>query len=89
MGRGKAAGDHWLGRIVTALDVDEEEMPDSAPYPGGSVTILWHDAGGLIGYESEKTSTDSLIQEQSQPATTPSASETDYEMFPLIRPLTS
>jgi ATP-dependent helicase/nuclease subunit A len=102
-GRGKAAGDHWLGRILAALGVDEEELFDSISYPDGSVTVGWHDADELMGYESEqvrgehgpavKAATSTLTENRSrsvrQQATSPVASETSPEMFPLIAPLNS
>ncbi|HJQ68890.1 MAG TPA: UvrD-helicase domain-containing protein [Blastocatellia bacterium] len=39
----RLGGDHWLGRIASALGIDEEERPGSADYPGGRVRITWHD----------------------------------------------
>jgi ATP-dependent helicase/nuclease subunit A len=98
-GRNKAAGDHWLGRILTALGVNEEELPDSISYPNGAVTLEWHDADELISYESEqihnkrdsdkRAVTGTLTENRYSRARQPDISGTDDRMFPLIRPLTS
>jgi ATP-dependent helicase/nuclease subunit A len=37
-------GDHWLGRILSSLEIDEESRPPRYDYPGGHVTFYWHDA---------------------------------------------
>jgi ATP-dependent helicase/nuclease subunit A len=39
----RIAGDHWLGRIASALDFDETDHPASIDYPGGRVAINWHE----------------------------------------------
>jgi ATP-dependent helicase/nuclease subunit A len=96
-GRGKAAGDHWLGRIMAALGVDEEESLDSISYPDGSVTIGWHDADELIARESErirderdkKAATARLTENRSPSVLHSETGDKDHEMFPLIRPLHS
>jgi ATP-dependent helicase/nuclease subunit A len=94
-GRTKAAGDHWLGQIITALEVDEDNTPASASFPGATVVIEWNDADELLDCRSrdyrrdKNTATGSMPLEQSHPAASSDRSETDYERFPLIRPLTS
>jgi ATP-dependent helicase/nuclease subunit A len=98
---GKASGDHWLGQILTALEVDEADSPRSASCSGSTVAIEWDDAdelishGELISNESggadrdKKIAKGSMNLEQSQSAISSDESKTDYERFPLIRPLTS
>lgn len=86
--RGKATGDHWLGRIMTALGVDEEESPESAIYPGGSVAIGWHNAGQLTGHESEPVRKEDRRDKETATGSL-NISKKAHEIFPLIRPLTS
>jgi ATP-dependent helicase/nuclease subunit A len=102
-GHGKAVGDHWMGRVMTALGVDQEESFDSISYPDGSVIIGWHDADELIGAEAGRTRDEqnpyskaasaTLTENRSmrvrQTATSPDAGETNDEIFPLLRPLDS
>jgi ATP-dependent helicase/nuclease subunit A len=37
-------GDHWLGRILSALAVDDESRPLTVDYPGGHVALNWYEA---------------------------------------------
>jgi ATP-dependent helicase/nuclease subunit A len=38
----RLAGENWLGRIASALGIDDEKRPGSIEYPGGRVRISWH-----------------------------------------------
>jgi ATP-dependent helicase/nuclease subunit A len=44
LGRAKFSGEHWLGRIASALGMEENLRPGSAEYPSGSVALYWHNA---------------------------------------------
>jgi ATP-dependent helicase/nuclease subunit A len=86
-GRGRLAGDTWLGRILRALGVDENEQPDTLDYPGGQIAIGWHDADQLLANEPRAAGDSSHDQ---QPVNQPAAldmKETALDRFPLIRPL--
>ncbi|MFL6212693.1 MAG: UvrD-helicase domain-containing protein [Blastocatellia bacterium] len=43
-GTANAKGDHWLGRILSSLEVDDESRPLTCGYPGGHIALHWHDA---------------------------------------------
>lgn len=43
-GAAGAKGDHWLGRLLCSLDVDDESRTAAVDYPGGHVAVHWHDA---------------------------------------------
>ncbi|HKP11363.1 MAG TPA: 3'-5' exonuclease, partial [Blastocatellia bacterium] len=43
-GAANLKGDHWLGRILSSLGVDDETRPATLDYPGGQVAIHWRDA---------------------------------------------
>jgi ATP-dependent helicase/nuclease subunit A len=43
-GAANVRGDHWLGRLLSALDVDDESRPPACDYSGGHVALHWHDA---------------------------------------------
>jgi hypothetical protein len=99
-GRGRGWGEHWLGRMLTALGVDEEELSDSVSYPNGIVTIGWHDADELIGQIADQTHdghnsygagtlTENRPRGVRQQAAAPEQGGTNTEMFPLIMPLNS
>lgn len=84
-GRARLAGDHWLGKIISALAIDENERPDSVNYPGGQATIGWHDADEtLANYNASAFDNSSSYN---QPAAT-DAGETGGDTFPLINPIT-
>ncbi|MFP5262345.1 MAG: UvrD-helicase domain-containing protein [Blastocatellia bacterium] len=99
-GCGRGPGDNWLGRVLTALGVDETESCDSVDYPNGSVTLGWHDAEELIGpqpgrIQSEHNSdaagalTENRPRSVRQQASGREADVTNPDMFPLIMPLNS
>jgi ATP-dependent helicase/nuclease subunit A len=46
VGRAKLQGEHWIGQITTALDMDESERASVADYPGGRVAVVWHEGKG-------------------------------------------
>jgi ATP-dependent helicase/nuclease subunit A len=46
-GTSNVKGDHWLGRILSSLAVDDESRPATLTYPGGQVSIHWHDADAM------------------------------------------
>lgn len=46
-GTANVKGDHWLGRILSSLDIDETSRPSAFDYPGGAVMIHWHDAEAM------------------------------------------
>jgi ATP-dependent helicase/nuclease subunit A len=86
LGRAKFAGEHWLGRLASAIRIDEESRPDSAEYQNGRVDLYWHDADAF----------DSLIEQAeairepvaSLPTGNVSVQETDAApAFPLLRKL--
>ncbi len=79
-GAANAKGDHWLGRLLVSLDVDDESRPASLDYPGGHVEMHWHDADAMpLAYPAGVPTTHRRGDE-------PSSSETtsDELMFPLI-----
>jgi ATP-dependent helicase/nuclease subunit A len=85
LGRAKFAGEHWLGRLASAIGIEEESRPESADYPSGRVDVHWHDADAF----------DSLIEQaeagEEAAACLPTAAsiqETDAATaFPLLRKL--
>jgi ATP-dependent helicase/nuclease subunit A len=93
--RARASGDHWLGRVLAALGVVADEMPEEASYDGGSVQIGWHEAlqslseidqnlhdrGAGESFAARVARLKALAQTTGEPA----ASLTGA--FPLIRPL--
>lgn len=92
-GTGNLKGDHWLGRLLSALDVDDQSRPAIINYPGGAVTIRWHDTDAMpLTYPAAVASTSAA----SQPAAAHHNSDellsgrdlSDDKMFPLIGPLT-
>jgi ATP-dependent helicase/nuclease subunit A len=91
-GTGNVKGDHWLGRILSSLDVDDVSRPATLDYPGGEVAIHWHDAEAMsLTYPAAAPA----ASVPNQPATVfhnhdklPSNEEqSDDKMFPLISPL--
>jgi ATP-dependent helicase/nuclease subunit A len=44
LGRAKLAGEHWLGRLAGAMQVDEAGRSPYADYQSGRVDLHWHDA---------------------------------------------
>ena len=91
-GAANAKGDHWLGRLLSSLEVDDESRPATVDYPGGHVELHWHDADAM-----------SLTYPAAVPATAPighqptasrrdggadsSKAASNGPTFPLIGPL--
>jgi ATP-dependent helicase/nuclease subunit A len=84
-GRAKAAGDHWLGKIITALGIDEDERPCAIDYSGGRAVINWCDADETLG-DATAFALDNSSSKY-QPAGT-DVGETGGDRFPLISPMT-
>jgi ATP-dependent exoDNAse (exonuclease V) beta subunit len=42
LARARLLGDHWLGHIVRALGLEEEDRPDFVDYPNGRIDLHWH-----------------------------------------------
>lgn len=85
-GRAKTAADHWLGRILSALGIDENEPASSVDYSGGQAVIGWHDADELMAASRARRFDDSQASEAPGKNTDRArASETNGERFPLIR----
>jgi ATP-dependent helicase/nuclease subunit A len=92
-GTSNVKGDHWLGRILSSLEVDDESRPAAFDYPGGDVAIYWHDADAmLLTYPAAVSATAPINR---QPATVhhpdgellSSKDQSDDKLFPLIGPL--
>jgi ATP-dependent exoDNAse (exonuclease V) beta subunit len=82
LGRAKLSGDHWLGRIVQALAIEEEERPERVAYDGGNVDLHWHSAQAMnAAIEAKKSSPQTLKQDLSD-----EAQDVDF-VFPLLRPV--
>ncbi|MFL6274156.1 MAG: UvrD-helicase domain-containing protein [Blastocatellia bacterium] len=80
-GTGNAKGDHWLGRILSSLNIDEQSRPASVDYPGGQVTVHWHDAEAMPpSYPAVASASDGRESLSSQ-------QPSDDRRFPLIGPL--
>lgn len=79
-GRSRSAGDHWLGRILAALGVDENERPRSIDYSGGQAVIEWHDADERLADYSARRFDNASSPDQPE-------GETGGDMFPLINPI--
>jgi ATP-dependent helicase/nuclease subunit A len=47
-GRTKLSGEHWLGRILKVLSIEEGERNERIEYSGGSVDLHWHNAQAMI-----------------------------------------
>jgi ATP-dependent helicase/nuclease subunit A len=92
-GTGNVKGDHWLGRILASLAIDEASRPTTLDYSGGDAAIHWHDADAMsLTYPAAVPATSS----SSQPATAghphdgeqhSSNEQSDDKRFPLIGPL--
>ena len=45
--RGKLSGEHWLGEIAAAVGLADSDQQSEINYPGGRITVGWHDAEPL------------------------------------------
>jgi ATP-dependent helicase/nuclease subunit A len=57
LGRAKLSGEHWLGRLVSALGIEAETRSAPIEYVGGSVDLHWHQAqemNNAIEFEQSK-----------------------------------
>jgi ATP-dependent exoDNAse (exonuclease V) beta subunit len=91
-GTGNVKGDHWLGRILASLDVDEASRPATFAYPGGGVAIDWHDAEAMSLTYPAAVPTASASSQPSNVAHPHdgellSGKDQPDKMFPLIGPL--
>jgi ATP-dependent helicase/nuclease subunit A len=92
-GTGNVKGDHWLGRILSSLDVDDESRPASQAYPGGHIAIDWHDADAMsLTYpaavpaaSSSSQSSSTVHHHDGEPHSSKELS--DDKRFPLISSL--
>jgi ATP-dependent helicase/nuclease subunit A len=96
-GRAKLADSNWMGRVMRALGLDENERPEAVEYPGGEVSIAWHDGEKLAAllYEGREPSyrhglvsrqeADFFKSLQSSPDQIDATDASDA--FPLIRPI--
>ena len=85
LGRAKFSGEHWLGRIARALEMEENVQPGSAKYPSGRVDLHWHDADAFAYAMGQ-------MQEAQQAEPHPPASAAHQSAdaaitFPLLRQL--
>ncbi len=85
----KSSSDTWLGRVMRALGVDEDDRRSSIDYPGGTVRIGWHNADEILSASSAAHSfLSSAPSSKSAPVAKQdlvSAGESASEMFPLIQ----
>jgi ATP-dependent helicase/nuclease subunit A len=87
-GRATALGDHWLGRILSALGIDEADPPCDVRYPGGEARIGWHDQQELIDDRAARRVESSQSGDESDGKfDRANASKSVEEMFSLIGPL--
>jgi ATP-dependent helicase/nuclease subunit A len=81
-GTANAKGEHWLGRLLSSLEVDDEARPATFDYPGGQVELHWHDADAMsLTYPAAVP----VMRRDGEPCA--SETESDDLMFPLIGPL--
>jgi ATP-dependent helicase/nuclease subunit A len=85
--RGRLRGDDWLSRIATALEIDEQERPESISYAGGQVWVRWHDAATVL--ESEASDQPQCDVEDSAAPSHCDSLESASDAFPLIGPVKS
>lgn len=93
IGRGRIAGDHWLGRISGSLSMSEEDRPASFAYPSGEILIGWHDAEEVLktAPEPSRAATDEggsydPLNSITRPGAISSESK-GPDQFPLLRDL--
>lgn len=87
LGRAKFSGEHWLGRIASALGIEEDLQLNNIDYQNGSVDIYWHDADAFAS-ALEQT----LVIRESDTSAGTTVSSQDLQTadaFPLLRKLTS
>lgn len=97
VGRGRVAGDHWLGRVSAGLGMDEEERPESLPYPGGEVMVGWHDIEEIMPEEIMRAARDLPADEDYYESidsndlidsnVKPGSRSPESDAFPLLRDL--
>jgi ATP-dependent helicase/nuclease subunit A len=87
-GRANPLGDHWLGRILAALGIDEAAPRSEIRYPGGEAIVGWHDQEEIISEQGarrvEASQRGDDFDERRERA---SAGESVEEIFPLLGPL--
>jgi ATP-dependent helicase/nuclease subunit A len=91
-GAGNAKADHWLGRVLSSLDVDDQSRPAAVAYPGGEVAIHWHDAeampfahpAAVPGASPSSPRPAAAHHDDDEPP--PSNHPSDLNRFPLIGP---
>ncbi|HJQ22748.1 MAG TPA: UvrD-helicase domain-containing protein [Blastocatellia bacterium] len=81
-GMGSVKGDHWLGRVLSSLGIDDESRPTTFAYPGGEVAIHWHDADTIPLTEASRQPAAAHVHDSSS-----STEQPDDKLFPLIGPL--
>jgi ATP-dependent helicase/nuclease subunit A len=85
LGRAKLSGEHWLGRIASAIDIEEYLRPDHADYRSGRVDLYWHDAD-TFDYAIGQTA-EAQQAEPDRPASATHQSADSLSAFPLLRRL--
>jgi ATP-dependent exoDNAse (exonuclease V) beta subunit len=81
----KLAGEHWLGRIASALDVKRELQSNRIHYQNGSVDWRWHDADAfeiLLQKAQAKSRADCV-----SPTAAANQNADATNAFPLLRSL--
>jgi ATP-dependent helicase/nuclease subunit A len=85
LGRAKFSGEHWLGRIASAMGIEEDLHLNNADYQNGSVDLYWHDADALNSATERADETDK-IDASLETVVLPQSAET-ANAFPLLRKL--
>ncbi|HEY9231616.1 MAG TPA: UvrD-helicase domain-containing protein, partial [Blastocatellia bacterium] len=90
-GAGNVQGDHWLGRILSSLGIEDESRPATFDYPGGQVMIHWQDADAIVLNDPAAVAVWSPSSRQPEAAhfhdSLSSNEQADDKRFPLIGPL--
>jgi ATP-dependent exoDNAse (exonuclease V) beta subunit len=83
-GKSRLLGNHWLGRIASALGLEENDLRNEIGYESGSIAVFRHDA------ESVMESFAIIASQQTKSAQSNSKTEADFSgnYFPLIGSIT-
>lgn len=83
-GKSKLIGNHWFGRIASALGLEDDDMRSEINYQSGSIAVYRHDAESMIGSSAVTRS-----QQIGERIHLSSKTETDSasDAFPLIGPI--
>jgi ATP-dependent helicase/nuclease subunit A len=87
LGRAKFSGEHWLGRIASAMGIEEDLRPDNIDYQSGSMNLYWHD---VDAFDCATQQTAGMTKTETTSQAISSLQGTDsVNAFPLLRKLTS